>query len=301
MPAAPAPNLLLRAGSGAGYPHPVSSPELSVVCKNCGSEASPYVTECPYCGQRLRKRAPKLERSGDEIRVHEGRRDRRRRHKREKKLERAAERSPRSGGSERLAALRGTGIDQRPLVASAVLAISAVLLVVTRAVPLSLSDSGAIVGPVGDQIWRYLTAQFAYEDLGALIVVGAAIAIFGTAVERRIGSVLTAVLVVGSGALGALGADAVSTFVIDGGLVVAGGNGVALALIGAWVMLVRSSDTGELAEGADLLGAAAAAAVIVLLPLVEVTADPVAGILGGLLGIAFGWMATRHGGVTELP
>ena len=46
---------------------PEAGPELSVVCKNCGSEVSPYVTECPYCGTRLRKRAPKLERQGDEL------------------------------------------------------------------------------------------------------------------------------------------------------------------------------------------------------------------------------------------
>ena len=37
-------------------------PELFVICKNCGSEVSPYITECPYCGNRLRKRAPKLDR-----------------------------------------------------------------------------------------------------------------------------------------------------------------------------------------------------------------------------------------------
>src|SRR3954463_11839025 len=41
-----------------------SSPDLFVVCKNCGSEVSPYITECPYCGTRLRKRAPKIERDG---------------------------------------------------------------------------------------------------------------------------------------------------------------------------------------------------------------------------------------------
>src|SRR3954452_9038316 len=40
----------------------VSEPDLFVVCKNCSSEVSPYVTECPYCGQRVRKRAPKIER-----------------------------------------------------------------------------------------------------------------------------------------------------------------------------------------------------------------------------------------------
>jgi hypothetical protein len=39
-------------------------PDLFVVCKNCGSEVSPYITECPYCGNRLRKRAPKIDRDG---------------------------------------------------------------------------------------------------------------------------------------------------------------------------------------------------------------------------------------------
>ncbi|HKQ17096.1 MAG TPA: zinc-ribbon domain-containing protein, partial [Solirubrobacterales bacterium] len=66
------------------------APELSVVCRSCGSEVSPYVTECPYCGHRIRKRAPKLEREGDEIRVRETRRDRRRRRRRGRAAERSA-------------------------------------------------------------------------------------------------------------------------------------------------------------------------------------------------------------------
>ena len=74
----------------------MSSPELSVVCRNCGSEVSPYVTECPYCGQRLRKRAPKLQREGDEIKVREGRR--------EKRLRKDAERRTRAE-----ARMRGEG------------------------------------------------------------------------------------------------------------------------------------------------------------------------------------------------
>ena len=41
-----------------------SGPELFVVCKKCNSEVSPYITECPYCGTRLRKRAPKLDKGG---------------------------------------------------------------------------------------------------------------------------------------------------------------------------------------------------------------------------------------------
>ena len=35
-----------------------------MICRSCGSEVSPYITECPYCGNRLRKRAPKLDRHG---------------------------------------------------------------------------------------------------------------------------------------------------------------------------------------------------------------------------------------------
>src|ERR1700722_10799347 len=39
-----------------------SGADLFVVCKQCGSQVSPYITECPYCGHRLRRRAPKLPR-----------------------------------------------------------------------------------------------------------------------------------------------------------------------------------------------------------------------------------------------
>src|SRR6476620_7765617 len=42
-----------------------SGPDLFVVCKNCQAEVSPYITECPYCGTRLRKRAPKIDRPDD--------------------------------------------------------------------------------------------------------------------------------------------------------------------------------------------------------------------------------------------
>ena len=56
----------------------MSETELRVICKNCGSEVSPYVTECPYCGARLRKRAPKLERRGDALEAKPPRRSARR-------------------------------------------------------------------------------------------------------------------------------------------------------------------------------------------------------------------------------
>src|SRR5688500_18760947 len=99
----------------------MSAPELSVVCKSCGSEVSPYVTECPYCGTRLRKRAPKLERVGDEVRVREGRGDRRRR--------KAAERRDRLAGR---AAVR-EDLAVRPLATFVALAIPAVVYIAERA------------------------------------------------------------------------------------------------------------------------------------------------------------------------
>ena len=52
--------------------------DLNVVCKNCGSEVSPYITECPYCGQRLRKRAPKLRPEGDSAELAPAKKRRRR-------------------------------------------------------------------------------------------------------------------------------------------------------------------------------------------------------------------------------
>ena len=39
-------------------------PISSSSARTAGSEVSPYITECPYCGTRLRKRAPKIERDG---------------------------------------------------------------------------------------------------------------------------------------------------------------------------------------------------------------------------------------------
>src|SRR5207344_3219678 len=112
----------------------MAAPELSVVCKNCGAEVSPYVTECPYCGTRLRKRAPKLERVGDEVRVREGRADRRRR--------KAAERRGRL--ADRATATQDLAL--RPLATLAVLVASAAMLVIEAASNLTVGDLGAIVG-----------------------------------------------------------------------------------------------------------------------------------------------------------
>ena len=251
-----------------------------MVCRSCGSEVSPYVTECPYCGHRLRKRAPKLEREGDEIRVRESRRDRRRRLRNERAAERAI----------------SFDVDARPLATMATVLIGAVLIVVGRSVPLDLSELGAIVGPVGSEAWRYVTAPFAYDDVGAFIIVAIAIGVFGASIERRLGSVITATLILATGTLGMLAADAAASAGLTDFLVAAGGNGVALGLLGAWLMLWWSEAKGRFGEPMDTVGVIVAAVVLLLLPLVEASADPIAGVVGGLVGVALGSLAARRAG-----
>jgi membrane associated rhomboid family serine protease len=265
----------------------VSAPELSVVCKSCGSEVSPYVTECPYCGHRLRKRAPELEREGDEIRVRESGRERRRREKRARR----AEREQRRGERPRRRTIGSLDVGSRPVATISVLAIAAILLILQRAVPWSAADVGAIVGPVDSEPWRYLVAPFVYDDLGALIVTAAAIGILGTAVERRIGSLATLTLIIACGSGGMLAADAAAGLGLDDFLVAAGGNGVALGLLGAWLMLWRAEARGGGAEPLDVIGVSVIAIVLLLLPLVEAAADPIAGVVGGLLGVLLGLVA----------
>ncbi len=278
----------LDAGPGL-FSRGMSAPELSVVCKSCGSEVSPYVTECPYCGNRLRKRAPELEREGDEIKVRQTRRQKRRQ---------ARERRRREGGERRLRAPALPAVGERPMATVSALLIAAVLLVVERAVPLFPWQVGAILGPVGDEPWRYVTAPFVYNDMGTLLVAGAGIAIFGSAVERRIGTLMTATLILACGTLGMLAAGAVHSAGL-GELTAGGGNGVALGLLGAWLMLWRGESRTAFAEPLDVAAVSVAAAVLLLLPLVDSWADPVAGIVGGIVGLGLGWLAAARGAAED--
>ncbi len=255
------------------------APELSVVCRSCGSEVSPYVTECPYCGQRLRKRAPKLEREGDEIRVHESRREKRKRERRE----RAARR--REGFELNLAV--------RPYATGVTLLIGAILIVLGGAVPLGLHEIGAVVGPVGDQPWRYLTAPFVYDDVGYFAIVGLAIGVLGSAVERRLGTLATATMIVATGALGMLAAGAVYAAGLGDVLLAAGGNGIALGLLGA-LFVFWQTEAAAGGEEPDIPAIVVVAIVLLLLPLFERTADPIAGVAGAVVGLGMGALAARR-------
>ena len=235
------------------------------------------MTECPYCGHRLRKRAPRLEREGNEIRVHQSRRDKRRAARRERMQERSLE-------------LAG-----RPVATIGTLAIGALALIVRQAASLRLDEIGAIVGPVGSEFWRYVSSPFVYDDVGVFFVLAIAIGVFGSAVERRLGTLATAILILSSGTLGMLAAGASSSAGITDFLVAWGGNGVALGLLGAWLMLWLGEAKVRYSEPLDTIGVGVCAAVLLLLPLVAIGADAIAGLVGGLVGLGMGSLAVRSG------
>ncbi len=248
----------------------MSETELSVICKNCGSEVSPYVTECPYCGARLRKRAPKLERRGDGL-----------------------EPKPR-GPAKRLLRIKlpsgGAGAN-RPYATLAAILGSAALLLVEQAAGASLVEVGGLAVPLDGEWWRYLTAPFAYVDVGYLFVVAVALAIFGIGVERRLGSAPTAVLLLACGGLGMLAAAGVASAQNDF-VVIAGGNGMALGALAAWFAIRRVEARGAIDQDYDPIGVAVAAAVLLALPIFESTADVFAGLAGAIVGGLAGLAAT---------
>jgi membrane associated rhomboid family serine protease len=250
----------------------MSETELSVICKNCGSEVSPYVTECPYCGARLRKRAPKLERRGDALEALRPRRGRRLWRRRRPRPERAP--GP-----------------HRPYATMAAILASALLLLIQKASGDAISTFGGIVVPVFDEWWRYLTAPFAYVDVGYLFVVAVGLAIFATGVERRLGTVPTAILLLACGSLGMLAAAGVADARGDFA-VITGGNGMALGAVAAWFAIRRTESNGAIDEEYDAIGVAVAAAVLLALPLFVDTADFFAALAGGAVGALAGLAAT---------
>jgi membrane associated rhomboid family serine protease len=246
------------------------TPDLFVVCKSCGSEVSPYITECPYCGQRLRKRAPKIEREGGEARVKETR-----------KVPRPTLGPLRTG---EIPGIRGDET-ARPYatILLTILGISGFLL-------LFLVDrvSVAVAGPIQGEWWRLATTPFLYENAWVQLSCCTAIALYGWLLERRHGPVLVLFLFALCGVGGVAAASAA-----DDGLLILGGNGAALGLLAAWAIpLVLARRRGEEDE-ADLLGTAVIAAVLLLLPLVADFTSVVAGLTGGLAGVLAGLVLAR--------
>jgi len=240
----------------------VSQPDLFVVCKNCGSEVSPYVTECPYCGQRVRKRAPKIEKGAP---VEERKRPRR------------GPSLPRLRRSE----IPGIAVVARPW-ATIVLVVGSLALTVIAATDVSLLDVGALVFPIEDDWWRILTTPFVHDNAGYQFVALTAVAIFGSSLERGFGPLAPIGVFVLAGAAGALVADALDY------LPALGANGAALGLLAAWYvddrLAFRRGDDRE----SDLLGVYVTAAVLFALSIAEPDASIAAGVGGAAAGAVLG-------------
>ena len=238
-----------------------------MICKSCGSEVSPYITECPYCGNRLRKRAPKLDRD-----------------------QRVAQPKQRRAAPPLLSRLRADEIpgirgDTRPLATGALLVagLAGSLLTQTSVSQYLYLFGSPGSGGLGSQWWRMFTAAFSYNNVGYAFVVLATIALFGWLLERRHGGLLVLVLF----ALGGVGGIAAAGELLTGAFQT-GAVGAAIAMALAWALpdLLTLLRHGEI-EG-DLIGAAAIALTVALMPLAVPDATWVALGVGAAAGIAVG-------------
>src|SRR3954454_11958866 len=239
-----------------------SGPDLYLVCKSCGAEVSPYITECPYCGTRIQKRAPKLDRGG-------------------------VPRGPRKARSRpslprlRPGEIPGIRADRRAW---------AVWLLVLAPVLITVGIKSGLISLINftygaglDDTWRAFTAPLAYTATGYEIVTLSAIALFGWLLERRHGWWAPLLIFLVTGVGGAYVAVAVA-----GEALVRGANGAALGLLAAWAMRDVLGRRRGREDDSDLLGALAIAAVLVLMPLAATEASGIAGIVGGVAGLVIG-------------
>jgi membrane associated rhomboid family serine protease len=251
----------------------VSQPDLFVVCRNCGSEVSPYVTECPYCGQRIRKRAPKIERDDEG-----GPQPKRRRRPRLPRL--------RSGEIE------GIAPDTRPIATALLVVLSLLVTLALASNQVALNEVGGIWLPLDDEPWRYVTTLFVFDNLGYQFVALVAVGVFGTMLERRFGFLAPIAVFLLAGAAGAAAAVAVDLspplFDLDLGYWVLGANGAALGLLTAWTVDDRRAARRGDERGNDLIGVAVFAAVLLLIPLAVPEASLVAGVVGAAVGALLG-------------
>jgi membrane associated rhomboid family serine protease len=240
------------------------NPDLFVICKSCGSEVSPYITECPYCGNRLRKRAPKIDREG-----------------------RVADRKLRRRAAPSLSRLRrdeipGIRPDSRPYASAVLVVLGLVGCLVWRTALVDPFQIGIYDKP-GPHWWRLFTSPFVYRNTGYAFAALGTIAIFGWLLERRHGPIPVLALF----AVGGVGGTAVTVALLSHPIV-QGANGAALALVCAWAIPdLLSLRRREEFEG-DLLGTAAVGVVVALMPLVVSDASWISDGVGALGGVAVG-------------
>lgn len=258
--------------------------EFFVICNNCGSEVSPYVTECPYCGTRLRKSAPDLKK---QKKVEE--REERKAAKKREKL-RAQYEGGASGGGEAGSWIQ---VGTRPVATITLVTISVVLSVLAASGLSDVSpwiyDHLVYTGQSGSDPWKFVTTAFVQGLAGYGFVCLGIFAIFGAGIEKRFGAIAPLAVWIVSCALG-VGLESVLAKVG----ISYGAYAPAVGAVLAWTMvIVRQEDLRDY----DTLGLAAVGFVLCALPLATDAArlwPLVGGIIGGLIcGAVLSRMSAR--------
>jgi membrane associated rhomboid family serine protease len=245
------------------------TPDLFVVCKKCGSEVSPYITECPYCGTRLRKRAPKIDRrSGD-----------------------ASPRGPRRMPRPTLTPLRTGEIPGirgdafgRPNATILLLVLSLFGFVV---LPFVANSDVALVSLDSEQ-WKIAAAPFLYPNAWYQLAVLLAIGIFGWRLELRHGPLLVLALFLACG----VGGDAIAAAAGQDAFIL-GAPGAALGMLAAWALPDIMRARNGVDHDGDLLGTAVIGVVVALMPAIVDGASAIATFSGLVLGALTGLMLLR--------
>jgi membrane associated rhomboid family serine protease len=244
-------------------------PDLFVICKSCGAEVSPYITECPYCGNRLRKRAPKLEKVGQG----------------------GERRRPQAPALPRLrrGEIPGIRAESRPYGTLALIALALIGTILWRTT-LGPPTHFIVFGKPGGEWWRVLTAPFVYDNTGYAFVTIGTIALFGWLLERRHGPWVVVALF----ALGGIGGTA-ATAALENVPVVLGANGAALALLVAWAIPDLLELRARQEVDGDLLGVAVIFVCAALMPLILGESSWISDGVGVLAGLVVGFPLARAG------
>jgi membrane associated rhomboid family serine protease len=250
-----------------------SGADLFVVCKQCGSEVSPYITECPYCGSRLRRRAPKLPRAGSPRRQP-------RRARLAALLTRPAARRRTAVATEHRVRRSDRWAYTRPYATITLVLLSCASWVLAHAEGAAYPKM-EIEGPLHGEWWRLITSAFAYNRGVAAFITITTIAIFGWLLERRHGPAIVLMVFLGASVTGALVALAVYEVAV-----VTTANSGALALLSAWAVPDLMAARSRSYYDGDLLGAAVIAALLLVLPFAYTSSE--ISWLAGVVGAAFG-------------
>jgi membrane associated rhomboid family serine protease len=148
------------------------------------------------------------------------------------------------------------------------------------------------VGFGADEVWRWFSAPFVHlSALGYQFVALAAVALFGSMLERRFGPIPVLLLCLLCGVAGsalAVALDVPPLLTHQSHAVVAGANGMALGLLMAWLVDDRLAARRGDERGNDLLGVYVIAVVLVLLSVAVEEANVAAAAGGAAAGAVLG-------------